>query len=412
MGYHKFTFHPDLNYDIQKLAVVSGIARLRKIDSLFNFDPAGNYYEAFIDTDNWQAKGIEKFVGIVLEADIPSGTDVKFQVSVDNGATFLYWNGVSWVVASGTDRNTVQEISDGLQILHNSFVGVKQLKLRLFLETDGKATPFVKSVFIYALIRMSYWDDLASSLHNYITNNVSALLSHSLQSDLTTSTLTISNLNHNVFDIVGVWNHTQDPGHVQNLLSGWTLSGQDLIINLSQNVNAGDYVWIDFLGITKSVIVKFADPLFTDTVLPSILIVPTATRPHRYQESIDFDIGLDTKKDVYLFSQKESFLSSTVWVVFASNNAQETFQLLNSSLEFLDDRHDFTSLATGEKYHIIGYNVQTDTDIVSSNISIKRLILTISGRNVFYQSVEVPKIKQIVVGIGSTVRKDLEFVIS
>lgn len=69
-----------------------------------------------------------------IEIDTINGGALYYQLSNDNGATWQYWNGLSWVVAGNTDYTNASIVNANI----GSFgVTNEQITFRAFLESDG-----------------------------------------------------------------------------------------------------------------------------------------------------------------------------------------------------------------------------------------------------------------------------------
>lgn len=94
----------------------------------------------------------------------PSGTELKYNISSDNGVTWKYWNGSSWTVANGTysQANTSSEINTNVYTLSTSGT----FKFKAFLHSDnGSQTPLLDN--IYAKERQTY----TTGNHEIVYNN-------------------------------------------------------------------------------------------------------------------------------------------------------------------------------------------------------------------------------------------------
>lgn len=64
-----------------------------------------------------------------------NGGEIYYQLSIDDGVTWLWWNGSTWIVATTAgDYNTATEISDNL---HNLSAATSQIRVKAFFESDG-----------------------------------------------------------------------------------------------------------------------------------------------------------------------------------------------------------------------------------------------------------------------------------
>jgi hypothetical protein len=78
--------------------------------------------------------------GFIETANKPSGTEIKYNLSNDNGATWLWYSGTSWLPATGSyaESNTADSVNTNIE----SFpLGAGQIKFKAFLHSDGTNTP-------------------------------------------------------------------------------------------------------------------------------------------------------------------------------------------------------------------------------------------------------------------------------
>jgi len=92
-------------------------AILRRMDADEDkFVPGAPYHESWLILPNWKAAGNTGLCGFRVRKTL-SGTDksdkfggsLSYQLSNDNGVTWLYHNGTGWVTA-GTNWNTEEQI--------------------------------------------------------------------------------------------------------------------------------------------------------------------------------------------------------------------------------------------------------------------------------------------------------------
>ncbi|MDO8427583.1 MAG: choice-of-anchor R domain-containing protein [Candidatus Diapherotrites archaeon] len=78
-------------------------------------------------------------------ASKPAGTEIKYNLSNNNGTTWLWFNGTSWVNANGTytQSNTVTEINS---VISSFPLGSNQIKFKAFMHSDGINTPSLVQV--------------------------------------------------------------------------------------------------------------------------------------------------------------------------------------------------------------------------------------------------------------------------
>jgi len=96
----------------------------------------------YFTTQNVTIADKNRWHSIVLDASTPSNTGIYFQISTDNGSSWLYWNGSAWVETTDNynDLDTLNA--------HISSIVSDSLKLKVKLTGNGSATPVIRSITI------------------------------------------------------------------------------------------------------------------------------------------------------------------------------------------------------------------------------------------------------------------------
>ena len=91
--------------------------------------------------------GVENLTSFVAD-EVANGGSIKYQLSTDNGETWLYWGGSSWVEGEVLGQsNTEVEVNDNIDQLALNFSGVRW---RAILDSDGAQQVQLNSVTITA----------------------------------------------------------------------------------------------------------------------------------------------------------------------------------------------------------------------------------------------------------------------
>lgn len=85
--------------------------------------------------------------GIDIVEEKPTGTDIKFIFSGDNGTTWYWWNGYYWAESDGSysKANSSSEVINHISELPFES-GI--FKVKVFLHSDGSDTPILKKVLV------------------------------------------------------------------------------------------------------------------------------------------------------------------------------------------------------------------------------------------------------------------------
>lgn len=151
-------------------------AHLRRMDdSELAFVPGGTYRESWIILPNWKAAGNKGLYGFQVGATFAGsdksdtyGGSLSFQLSNDNGVTWLFHNGTAWTTATITDWNTQAQIDRYINVF--PLTADKQVKVRVLLTptANGKSTPFLHHVTIYADLEYDFQVDLLRSMQDWL----------------------------------------------------------------------------------------------------------------------------------------------------------------------------------------------------------------------------------------------------
>lgn len=88
---------------------------------------------------------VDIWLSFTETATKPSGTEVYYQLSADNGSTWQYWDGSAWAAATGTNYNTASVIDDNIWQFS---VASSSITFRAFLESNGSAQVSLDTVNI------------------------------------------------------------------------------------------------------------------------------------------------------------------------------------------------------------------------------------------------------------------------
>lgn len=96
---------------------------------------------------------VEQWTGFVEIATKNSG-EIYYQLSNDDGATWLYWDGDSWETAGASNYNTASVINSAIQYFDTT---AKKLMFKAFLESDGTQQVQLDDIYVtYEVSSVSY----------------------------------------------------------------------------------------------------------------------------------------------------------------------------------------------------------------------------------------------------------------
>ena len=88
----------------------------------------------------------QNLTSFVATATTPSGTEIRYQVSVNNGSTYRYWNGAIWTTSDLTyaQSSTASDINVNISTLGSSGT----FKVRAMLHSTGANTPTLDNIAV------------------------------------------------------------------------------------------------------------------------------------------------------------------------------------------------------------------------------------------------------------------------
>ena len=102
---------------------------------------------------------IVQWKNFITSSTKPSGTEIKYTISIDSGISWKWWDGTIWATADGSyaQSNIFTEMNDHIAILS---VGNQLFRIKAFLHTTGTNTPELDNVNIVWYVKV----------HDYITD--------------------------------------------------------------------------------------------------------------------------------------------------------------------------------------------------------------------------------------------------
>jgi len=173
-------------------------------------------------------------------------TSVGYQIS--DGTTDRYWSGAAWVAAGASDWNTEEEVAANI-----GTYPVTERKLQVILNlktTDKVATPKVLAIKVLYASAIEFQEDIIyRSLVPALRDGVRPRARVPFTAATTTDTFDLDDLGietpYNIVDVDAVFNDTDDPNHLTDLLDTYTPSTK--VITLTSTIAQGKTVWVDFL---------------------------------------------------------------------------------------------------------------------------------------------------------------------
>lgn len=173
--------------------------------------------------------------------DQPDNTSVGLKLN--DGTNDRYWDGGAWSVAGASDWNTEAEVAANIAAFP---VTSQILGLVINLQTTDKyTTPTLKAAIALMTCDLDYLRSVvADCLIPSLRDNLRPVVDFAVSSS-GTAVVSIkgSPIPFNVVNIVGAFNHTDDPNHLTNIFSSWDAATEE--VTLTGTVASGKMVWLD-----------------------------------------------------------------------------------------------------------------------------------------------------------------------
>ena len=163
--------------DDTKIVVSNDSFTLRKKGLDGKWNQFGTYEEAEFVLPNFRADSLVEIYSLDCNAIIQKDSDILFQVSVDNGITFLFYNGSIWQTATSLDFSTIEEINQGIGVLPFQNEKSLRFKIKLIPSSDFKFTPILNAFVFYYSVKYNHYEDIKRSFKRFVENNINPLLS-------------------------------------------------------------------------------------------------------------------------------------------------------------------------------------------------------------------------------------------
>lgn len=398
-------------FDDEDLVVEEGAIFLRRRDATGNFDPSGTFSASEeIILENIIADGITEFFGFEEISYIPEDTDgvilgqIDYQISVDAGATFLYWDGGAWSAAGATDFNQDDVVAANISTLPLENPRQVQLKVRLQSLEVEMATPALFEVNIFVEYRFNDLEDIKRSLKQYIDDNINIFLFAFERLATDTDTFTLDT-DFGIREVLAVYNLTTDPNKQTDIFA----SNVGNTINLTAPQTTGDKLEIQYHG-TAPVFLRAADEDFTPSELPAIVVTVDPyledkefLRDGRTLKERNFATGIARKRLPPVYMEGAVEIRSVSELVHAS------LALSAAVDELFQFDKNVTSIMTGEPMPITNYESIADESATLTSMFVKAAAFNITRAAFRGGFTEVPIPDEMCLRVGSLKRAFKEY---
>ena len=385
MARHCFAFSgadtPEITYDPEILWINNKRnITLRRVDATGNyaFSPLGKYpvTGGIVTTGNIEASGLTSFYSFEEFSEIETDEDgndlgeIRYQLSLDDGITWLYWTGVAWAAAGAGNWNTAAEIDDGItsaDITH-------QYKFRAQLLPDVSLdySPQLKEIMIGVVYRYNVLEDLVRTIKRYLDNNLSFDLTSLYEMPSTTNNFVL-NVDFTISSIYGCYDITADPDKAANLYSSFNPATNT--ITMTGPVTAGHIIETEFVGRCSNFIAR-ADEDLQISSIPSVYIFHNEGEDEKKWKESSNDTEITISRSTGRKGQ-QLIWRTVLFNIMCVAKYPNTVLAMNSSIDNLlsDEKSPkIYSLATGERCKLHEYILMTtdqERDVVGKMISFK-----------------------------------------
>jgi len=372
--YHTFNFtsHQDeYTFDDQYVFLSNGGCRLRSHDQDMNYVPSGIFEESTIELPNMEGTAVREFTGLFIEAIIPDGTALGYQVSIDDGTTWQWYDGSTWQVAGAADWSTITQIDAGIGTL-----GGRQLKVKIRLTPDSLEvyTPHIYRIHVFYEAVWSYFEDLKRSIKRFIdTTSVNHLVWAQAMGSAGSSV--ILDNSWQILGVGAVYNVTADPGRLTNIFSAYDSGTRT--VTLTGAAAAGDVIEVHYTG--RCNVFLAADEDLQISEVPSIVVVLPRAREDKYAPKNLFEYEPLRGKGVVRRRERSIPTLSTMMIYAVASTDVEALAIQDSLAEIFEPEPTFKSVAVGEDFFCLTYEPLIDNDMVSTGLHVKTTQLLVLG---------------------------------
>lgn len=373
------------------------IRLLKKNATTGVYDPThGKYREAAtVEFPNFVAKGLTSLFGLDEIASNPEDewgtpyTSIDYQVSVDDGVTWLFWTGAAWAAAGASDFSPASDLDTNLNSL--AFTGAKQFKLkaRLNPSSDLLDTPSLKGLLLHHEVRVNWFEDVQRSLRAYLLANFKARLSifETLRS---ASTTVVVNTDFRVDSVVAVFNETTDPGRNSNIYqskaeiqTGTDENGDPVYkttITLTASQASGSVLYIVFLGVPP-IIIAPADEELHLAVLPALVFRVESIEEHLPSRNFDRKVENNFGRNKARIRNQPTYYEAPTIVSCSSENDLNAINMSESLKTLLKSPAiEFDSIETGEPIAVLEITPFADAAVRPLGLAVKEATFVLYGQ--------------------------------
>lgn len=371
--------------------------KLRQTDANGDFDRGGTFKSGSAIFPTKHIERLDDFFS--FEAVDKGGGTLLWQLSGDDGTTFLWHDGAYWVeVASDADANTTDEVAENIGTFPKSFGRDFKLKAILQGSTDGKQTPIVTLAELhFELTRYDFTAEIERSLKRKLVEKLSISEIEAIKALLTTTdTIELRTDYETVIGVDAVYNLTDDPNRANNLLFSFTAPKT---VKLLSAQAAGKTIEIQFR--VRPRLVLAADPDYTETSLP-VIVIETPTIVEQRERRIG-DLRVEKNIPLRKARTRAYFVhqAATVLIRCAAPQKMQVARIVDGVSRVFQFTRSLPNIASGEVLDVVDFSPITENNLIQQELRERDISLTVVGRAwVAPEFTERPLVEKIQLGLG------------
>jgi hypothetical protein len=385
-----FAFSPlKASYNSTEISLVDPYLTLRKQDAQGNYDRIGTYpLSSDVIFENYKAKSLTELFSFALEIDNEELCGV--QLSNNDGASWLFWDGSTWATAGANDFSSVDEIDANIASFPFTFEKQIKPKIRLYSNTAQKVSPRLGYVFLGLELSYDALEDAVRTIKHAMERDLSFNLDFRCKLSKDTNKVTLKSN----FEILNTefraFNLTNDPGKLDNIFQSYNPENNLVYFTATQSMNS--VILIEYKG--KCKIYIGADEEFIVSELPSLVMTysPT-TYDRRLGGQIISEVSRGKKKARYRYGPE--FLNFPLVVSCQAAFNWESLRMSKAVNNFFE-RGKIISEAMGQEIRLIWPQEKfSETDVLARGLFKKDVTVTVHVKEWVDSYIELPLAEEI-----------------
>ncbi|MCC6311565.1 MAG: hypothetical protein IT345_11730 [Trueperaceae bacterium] len=353
----------------EDLVLAGGTLRLRPRDpETGRYRPDGILAAGETLLPGAPAAGLRSVYGFRADQDEQGGR-IRFRLSTDGGATFLWHDGPAWTAASGSgDWNTAEEIDRALPDLSPAPGRHLALAVRLEPSLDGRS-PLLRRVAVYLEHEVDFWEDLARSVKRHLEAHVA--IRSVWRGDVAGAAEIALDTDLAVAEPVDAFDLATDPGRTDDLFA--SLAGKT--VRLARPVTGT--VEVRFVGRPPVHIAPDVDYQLSE--IPSVVLqIPRVTEVRKLRSG-DRKLDWAIARGLVRERLQPVWLAAELVVSCQSEKKREALAMADALARSLEQERAVRSLATGEDYTVTVYGPSNAADQVAGGLAVIQTAVTLQG---------------------------------